>query len=151
MARTNLTPEVAAYALSGVAEKDLAAQVIQLAERDDAVFSADTADVIAGVIEATALSQQAQVDFLARLQSIDRPLCRYLSARMSAAQGNLVNALEQLSATLSALATPDASLLLLRARWQVRLGRFVEAARDLSLAVATNPPYAFYVRSERLL
>jgi FkbH-like protein len=85
------------------------------------------------------------------LEKHDNALSRFVRARVLAYRGESARAIDAFQSALQATSVPDADVLLHRARLLARESRFPEAIADLRLALQLFPPYAFFVKCEKLL
>jgi FkbH-like protein len=90
-------------------------------------------------------------DAVRAMEDCDNVLARFVRARVLAYRGESARAIDAFQAVIQALAVPDADVLLHRARLLAREKRFPEALADLRLALQLFPPYAFFVKCEKLL
>ena len=90
-------------------------------------------------------------DAIRTLDEHNSALSRFVRARLLAYRGDSVGAIDGFQSALQAASVPDAEVLLHRARLLAKEGRFSEAIADLRTALQSFPPYAFFVKSEKLL
>ena len=93
----------------------------------------------------------ALADAMQTLEKHDNASSRFVQARVLAYRGESARAIDGFQAALQAASVPDADVLLHRARLLARENRFPEAIAELRLALQLFPPYAFFVKSEKLL
>ncbi len=129
---------------------ELAAAVQSIVKRQGAL-SVGVGEVIARQLVSRLTDAAALADALRMLEEHDSALSRFVRARVLAYRGESARAIDGFQATLQAASVPDADVLLHRARLLARENRLPEAIADLRLALQLFPPYAFFVKSEKLL
>jgi len=130
---------------------DLGSVAQSIVERHQGALSVGVGEAIARHLasrlgDAAALGRAIQM-----LEKHDNALSRFVRARVLVYRGDSARAIDGFQAALQAASAPDADVLLHRARLLVRHSRFPEAIADLRLALQLFPPYAFFVKSEKLL
>jgi FkbH-like protein len=140
--------ELADYVLGGAASSALVTEALRLIDRCGRQFSAELAETVASYLAA---DPDAQGEALVALADRPGAAARYVYARLLTYRGDLDGACAAFGRTLEALPSPSPPVLLQRARLAAQRRSFVAAAADLQAALAMLPPYAFYVKSEKLL
>ena len=97
------------------------------------------------------MTNAAASDAIQVFEKHDTALSRFVRARLLAYRGELVQAIDGFQSALQAASAPDPDLLLHRARLLAKANRFPEAIADLRSALQLFPPYAFFVKSEKVL
>jgi FkbH-like protein len=108
-------------------------------------------EVIARHLASRLADAAALAGAMQTLEEHDTALSRFVRARVRAYRGESERAIDGFQAALQAASVPDADVLLHRARLLARENRFLEAIADLRQAMQLFPPYAFFVKSEKLL
>jgi FkbH-like protein len=85
------------------------------------------------------------------LEQEEGALPRFVRARLLAYRGDATGAIDGFHSALQAMPSPDADVLLHRARLLTREDRLAEAAADLRSALQLFPAYGFFVKCEKLL
>jgi FkbH-like protein len=114
-------------------------------------LSVGVGEAIAGHLASRLTDPAADADAIRKLAECDNALSRFVRARLLAYRGDSARAIDGFQSALQAAAAPDADVLLHRARLLARENRFAEAIADLRSALQLSPPYAFFVKSEKLL
>lgn len=130
----------------------------QRAQRCAAVLQAagegaepELAEALAGALETTCAEAAAARHLAERLQAIPGSAAAWLRSRLYGWAKDGEAELQAMSQAVAHRRAPHAGLLLARARLLFRAKRAAEAAADLTLALSLHPPYAFYLKSEKLL
>ena len=145
-----LTREVVEFVLQGVASAQTLDAVLALVDRAGSGFSAAVGEILADHLSA-AIDDGRREAAIHRLAACDAPLARFVAARLLIDDGRSDAAVESLGRVLHGLPKPDPYVLLRRGRTLTALGRVAEAACDLQQALSLFPPYAFFLKCERLL
>ena len=114
-------------------------------------LSARVGEVIARHLASRLTDGPAAAEAMAMLDKQDSALSRFVRARILAYRGESAQAIDGFQSALQAACAPDAEVLLHRARLLARENRFPEAIADFRLALQLFPPYALFVKSEKLL
>jgi FkbH-like protein len=136
--------------LADAATSELAAVTESIVRRQQSL-SLGVGEAIARQLASRLNDAAALGDAMLALEKHDNALSRFVRARVLAYRGESARAIDGFQATLQASSVPDADVLLHRARLLARDNRFVEAIADLRLALQLFPPYAFFVKCEKLL
>jgi FkbH-like protein len=136
--------------LADAATSDLAAVTESIVRRQESL-SVGVGEAIARQLASRLNDAAALTDAIQTLEKHDNALSRFVRARVLAYRGESARAIDGFQATLQASSVPDADVLLHRARLLARENRFPEAIADLRLALQLFPPYAFFVKCEKLL
>jgi FkbH-like protein len=78
-------------------------------------------------------------------------LGQYVYSRLNERSGKTEDALAGLTEVINRLSQSDPYVLLQRAKLWFKVNKVKEAAEDLRLALELHPPYAFFLKSEKLL
>ena len=128
----------------------LGSAALGIVQRLDAL-SVGVGEAIARQLVSRLDDATALADAMQALEKQDNASSRFVRARVLAYRGETSRAIDGFQSTLQAASAPDADVLLHRARLLARESRFPEAIADLRLALQLFPPYAFFVKSEKLL
>lgn len=149
-----LTKELIKYSAENSERSMLINELQRLIAWNSAHFDCDVADALYNVVDAMIEDGELSAiysDWITSLAESQHALPRYLYARFLARNGAHDKAINLLATISGTLPSPDPFLLLYLTRLLVRAKRFREGAEILKTAISLNPPYSFFVKSEKIL
>ena len=153
MKNQTISKELVEYVLESNGAQPSASACLALTEANREGLCVEAGERIADSLVAALDNDVERGEVLQTLreQSVRNPLARFVQARILAARGDVDASIDALQQTLQALPAPNSQVLLHRARLLARQGRNGEAIADLRLALQQFPPYAFFVKCEKLI